>query len=150
MKYDFDKIIDRHNSNSLKWDYHSNDYGIEVLPMWVADMDFKAPKEVIDAVIKRAVHGIFGYSSIPDSYYEAVITWIKQRNGWEIKKEWIIPSPGVLPAVGLAIQAYTAPGDGIIIQTPVYHPFQKIIKDNGRIPLINRLKQIKGQIPDGL
>ena len=144
MKYDFDKVIDRRNTNSFKWDYCVKRHGMEVLPMWVADMDFEAPREVIEAIIKRARHRIYGYTPIPESYYEAVITWIKNKNGWDIRKDWIISTPGALSAVGIAIQAYTGPGDRIIIQTPVYHPFPKIIKYNGRLPVINRLKQVKG------
>ena len=98
MKYDFDKVIERRNSNSLKWDRCAKEYGSEVLPMWVADMDFEAPKEIIDAIVKRAAQGIFGYTLIPDSYYEAVIGWMKKRKGWEIKKEWILSTPGVWKA----------------------------------------------------
>jgi cystathionine beta-lyase len=145
MKYDFNKIITRRYTDSLKWDYCERSDSYEMLPMWVADMDFEAPREVIDAIIERAKHGIFGYTPVYDSYYKEVISWMKRRHGWDIKKNWIVTTPGVLPAVGLAILAHTRPGEKVVIQSPVYHPFQKVIRDNERFPIENRLKLVNGK-----
>lgn len=134
LKYDFDEVIDRSGTNSAKWDKNTlkEMFGAEdVLPFWVADMDFKAAQPIVDAVVKRAEHGIYGYSSRTDSYYEAIINWTKRRHGWEIEKEWINFTPGVVPAINYAIQAFCMPGDKIIIQNPVYYPFHDAIKNNG-------------------
>lgn len=141
MKYDFDRIIDRHNTGSMKWDFCKSD----VLPLWVADMDFESPREVIDAMVERAKHGIFGYTPMTSSYYDSVIGWMKKQHEWEIQRKWIIPTPGVVPALSLAVLAYTQPGDGIIIQSPVYHLFEPIIKNNGRQIVENRLKLVRGR-----
>ncbi|MBN1635585.1 MAG: pyridoxal phosphate-dependent aminotransferase [Deltaproteobacteria bacterium] len=139
MSYDFDTVVARRGSGSLKWDLCEEG----MLPMWVADMDFPAPPEVINALRQRAGHGIYGYTPVPDSYYAACQGWMQKRHGWDIRREWIVPTPGVLPAISLAVQAYTRPGDKIIIQPPVYHPFRKIIRDNGRQLVENPLK-LKG------
>lgn len=141
MKYDFDRMIDRHNTGSMKWDSCESD----VLPLWVADMDFESPREVIDAMVERAEHGIFGYTPMTSAYYDSVIGWMKKRHGWEIQRKWIIPTPGVVPALSLAVLAYTQPGDGIIIQSPVYHLFAPIIRNNGRQIVENRLKPVRGR-----
>lgn len=141
MKYDFDKVVERHNTGSLKWDHCDIYDGIEVLPMWVADMDFESPGEIIDAMEERVKHGIFGYTLISESYYGAVIDWMKRRHNWEIRKDWIVTMPGVVPAVCLAVLAFTEPGDKVVVQSPVYHPFYKNIRDNGRQVVENRLKQ---------
>jgi cystathionine beta-lyase len=108
--------------------------------MWVADMDFTAPPSVIDALRQRVDHGVYGYTEKPESYYEAVISWQKKRFNWDIKREWIVFTPGVVTALCMAIQAYTLPGDKVIIQPPVYYPFFEIIQDNNRKILNNPLK----------
>jgi len=141
MKYDFDRIIDRRNTSSLKWDYCSSDE----LPLWVADMDFESPQEVIDALIERARHGVFSYTAMARGYYQAVIDWMRRRHGWDIKREWIIPTPGVIPDLSIAILAFTNPGDGIIIQPPVYHVFEPIIRNNGRHVVENPLIEENGR-----
>jgi cystathionine beta-lyase len=141
MKYDFDRVIDRRKTGSMKWDFCESD----VLPMWVADMDFESPREVIDAMVRRAEHGIFGYTPATSSYHDSVIGWIKKRHGWEIQRKWIITTPGVVPALSLAVLAYTQPGDRIIIQSPVYHLFEPIIKNNGRQIIENTLKSVDGR-----
>ncbi len=131
--YNFDKIINRRGTISSKWDSLKKLYGREdLLPLWVADMDFESPPEVIKALIERAYHGVYGYNFISDEYYEAVISWMKRRHNWHIEKEWITYTPGVVPAISYAIKAFTQPGDKIIIQTPVYHPFYKVIEENER------------------
>ncbi|AEE92481.1 Cystathionine beta-lyase PatB [Tepidanaerobacter acetatoxydans Re1] len=143
MRYNFDEVIDRSGTNSAKWDKKTLQemFGVEdVLPFWVADMDFKAARPIVDAVVKQAEHGIYGYSSRPDSYYEAIINWTKRRHGWEIKREWIEFTPGVVPAINYAIQAFCMPGDKIMIQNPVYYPFHGAIENNGCHIVDNTLK----------
>ncbi|MFA9398216.1 MAG: MalY/PatB family protein [Clostridiaceae bacterium] len=127
MKYDFDKITDRHNTNSVKWDLGEKD----IIPMWVADMDFQVSKPVKDALMKVVEHGVFGYSFCQDKYYDAIINWQKNRNQWNVSKDWIIYSPGIVPAVNILIRALTQTGDKVIVQTPVYYPFFKAINNNG-------------------
>jgi len=142
MAYDFDRVIDRRNSGSLKWDYSETQGSGDFLPMWVADMDFESPREIIDAITERAKHGVFGYTSRYDSYCEAVKGWMDRRHGWEIKKEWIISTPGVVPALSLAMRAYTRPGDKVVVQSPVYHLFYPVIKSSGREVVESRLKLV--------
>ena len=139
-KYDFDEIIDRSNTSSEKWDFLKETFGYDdVLPLWVADMDFLSPPQVIDALVKRAKHGVYGYTGLTDSYYDSVIRWYERRYKWSIQKEWIVFTPGVIPAVDFAIRAFTAPGDKVIVQTPVYYPFFQAIESNGREVLENPL-----------
>lgn len=127
MKYDFDKTIDRRATNSYKWDSALEG----VLPMWVADMDFRTAPAIIDALQKRVAHGIFGYTRVPDAYYDAVTSWFSRRHGWDIDREWIIYTSGVVPAVSAVIKALTVPGDKVIVQTPVYNCFFSSIRNNG-------------------
>jgi cystathionine beta-lyase len=132
MKYDFDKVVNRHNTCSFKWDMAEKLFGEnDVLPLWIADMDFQSPPPIIEAIKKRAEHGIFGYTFIPDSCYHAIIRWMQKRHNWSIKKEWIVFTPGVMPALHWAVRAYTHPGDSVIIQPPVYHAFFNAAKFNG-------------------
>lgn len=137
MKYDFDKTIDRRATNSYKWD--SAPEG--VLPMWVADMDFRTASAIIDALQKRVAHGIFGYTRVPDAYYDAVTSWFSQRHGWDIDREWIIYTSGVVPAVSAVIKALTVPGDKVIVQTPVYNCFFSSIRNNGCEIVSNPLRR---------
>ena len=127
MKYDFDKVIDRRNTASNKWDIPEGCLG-----MVTADMDFQAPQPVLDAMEARVKHGIFGYSIRTDSYYDAVTGWMKRRHGWSPEKEWICHTLGVVPAIGFAIAEFTREGDGILIQPPVYHPFAHAIRNSSR------------------
>lgn len=137
MKYDFDKTIDRRATNSYKWD--SAPEG--VLPMWVADMDFRTAPAIIDALQKRVAHGIFGYTHVPDAYYDAVTSWFSRRHGWDIDREWIIYTSGVVPAVSAVIKAMTVPGDKVIVQTPVYNCFFSSIRNNGCEIVSNPLRR---------
>lgn len=137
MKYDFDKTIDRRATNSYKWD--SAPEG--VLPMWVADMDFRTAPAIIDALQKRVSHGIFGYTRVPDAYYDAVTSWFSRRHGWDIDREWIIYTSGVVPAVSAVIKALTVPGDKVIVQTPVYNCFFSSIRNNGCEIVSNPLRR---------
>ena len=125
MKYDFDKQISRRGTGSYKWDSAESEH---VLPMWVADMDFRTAPAIVDALRRRVEHGIFGYTRVPDSYYEAVTGWFAQRHGWKIDREWIIYTSGVVPAISAVIKALTVPGDKVLVQTPVYNCFFSSIR----------------------
>lgn len=128
MDYTFDKIISRRGTNSYKWDSAPDK---ETLPMWVADMDFQTAPPIINALQRRVAHGIFGYTHVPDAYFDAVINWFHRRHGWEINREWFIYTSGVVPAVSAVIKALAVPGDKVIIQTPVYNCFFSSIRNNG-------------------
>lgn len=134
MKYDFDTPIPRKGTCSYKWDSEDG-----VLPMWVADMDFRTAPAIIEALQKRVDHGIFGYTKVPDSYYESVCSWFSRRHGWDIEKDWIIYTSGVVPALSAIIKALTVPGDKVIVQTPVYNCFFSSIRNNGCIQVNNSL-----------
>lgn len=127
MKYNFDEIIPRRNTNSYKWDSATD---ADILPMWVADMDFRTAPAIIHALQQRIEHGIFGYTRVPDTYYKAVTGWFEQRHGWKFQKEWIICTSGVVPAVSAIIKALTLPGDKVLVQTPVYNCFFSSIRNN--------------------
>ncbi len=130
---DFDTVIDRRNTKCLKYDF-AKKRGMpeDVLPMWVADMDFKTSSYVEDAVVACAKHGIFGYSEVQTPYFETLRDWMKERHGWEPQEQWLIKTPGVVFALAMAVRAYTEPGDAVLIQQPVYYPFSEVIRDNGR------------------
>jgi len=141
MERDFDAAINRCGTNSVKWDLADQFFQVKnILPMWVADMDFKSPEPVIDALKQVAERGIFGYSTVPESYYTALIEWMRKRHNWNIQKEWVTLCPGVVPAIRLLVRAFTSPGDQVIIQSPVYFPFFDCIKDNGCEILDNPLQ----------
>jgi len=133
MGFDFDKVIDRRGTNSVKHDLaKEKGYPADVLPMWVADMDFEAPPCVREALEKRVQHGIFGYSFPPEEYYQAICGWFRRRFDWQVEKEWIVQTPGVVFAVAAAVRAMTEAGDGVLVQTPVYYPFFDVIQQAGR------------------
>ena len=141
MKYNFDEQHDRSINQSIKVDYVKDLFGSEdVLPMWVADMDFKAADPIIDALRNRLEQGIFGYTSLNDNYFNAFINWVSKRHGWQVQREWLTFSPGVVPSIIFAIQALTEVGDKIIIQSPVYGPFKSSIENHGRQVIGNPLK----------
>lgn len=129
MKYDFDVIVSRCGTNSYKWDSMQADK--DVLPLWVADMDFRTAPAITEALAKRVQHGIFGYVRVPDEYYTAVTRWFERRHDWHIDKEWMIYTSGVVPAISAVIKALTEPGDGVVVQTPVYNCFFSSIRNNG-------------------
>jgi len=140
-RYDFDKVVDRRGTSSLKWDQLGSLFGSEdVLPLFVADMDFEAPREVVGAIVERAKHGVYGYTIRTAGYYEAVAGWLERRHGWKIEREWLVSSPGVVPALAAAILTFTEPGDGVILQSPVYYPFYDVIRANGRTVVDNPLR----------
>ena len=133
MNYDFDKVIDRTNTNSLKYDFAvERGRPADVLPLWVADMDFPAPQPVLDALQKAVAHGIFGYSEVKTPYYQAVAGWFERHFGWRPEESWLIKTPGVVCALAMAVRAYTKPGDAVLIQSPVYYPFYSVVQDNDR------------------
>lgn len=133
MIYDFDKATDRKNTNSLKYDFASERGKREdLLPFWVADMDFQTPPHVIEALVKSANHGIFGYSDVKESYFEATRDWFINYFGYETRREWLVKTPGVVFALAAAVRAFTDEGDGVLIQRPVYYPFSGVILDNNR------------------
>jgi cystathionine beta-lyase len=142
MPYDFDQVIPRDGTNAVKLEWRKQLFGRrDVIPMWVADMDFAIPPFVSEAIRKRAEHPIYGYSSFPDTYYEAIIGWQNRRLGWKIEKEWIFFSPGVVTALNLLVEAFTEPGDKIIVQPPVYFPFFWAVERHHRILLFNGLRE---------
>ena len=129
----FDKVIDRTNTNSLKYDFAvERGRPADVLPLWVADMDFPAPQPVLDALQKAVAHGIFGYSEVKTPYYQAVAGWFERHFGWRPEESWLIKTPGVVCALAMAVRAYTKPGDAVLIQSPVYYPFYSVVQDNDR------------------
>ena len=146
----FDEYIERRGTESYKWDgYHPEFPEVpetqELLPLWVADMDFKCPQPVIDAVTKRAELGIYGYSvTNSDGFVEAACTWVKRRYHYNIEKEWIVYTRGIIPGYNIAIQAFTNPGDGVLIQRPVYSPYTDSIVTNGREVVDSPLKRVNG------
>ena len=138
--FDFDEVVDRKGTNCAKWDtIEANNKPKDVLPMWVADMDFKSPKEIENALFKRIKQGVYGYSFAPDEYFDAVISWMKRRHDFDIKKEWIVPTPGVVTAIKLCVNAYTKENDAIIINKPVYYPFDFSIELNHRRIIENEM-----------
>lgn len=136
----FDEIINRKGTDCLKYDFAvRRGMPEDVLPLWVADMDFKTSSYVEDALIERSHHGIFGYSETQDEYFEAVSGWMKKHHNWETKRTWLIKTPGVVFALAMAVKAYTDIGDAVLIQQPVYYPFSEVINDNGRVIVSNDL-----------
>ncbi len=140
MNYNFDNTVNRTNTSCIKWDFLNAFFGEKELhAMWVADMDFKTPPEILRPIEERAAHGVFGYTAKSDDFYTAVISWFKKRYDWDIKKDWIVTTPGVVPALNLAMREFTEKGDGVIIQSPVYFPFKDSVELNNRKLLDNSL-----------
>ncbi len=144
MKHTFDEEVDRAGTNSLKWEFiqrgtdllhweHTDRFFGEnrILPMWVADMDFRCPEPVINALIARAQSGIYGYTIPTDAFYQSVVSWMARRHNWEIAPQWICVTPGVVPALNMLVRTFISPGDEVLIQPPVYYPFYSAIENNG-------------------
>lgn len=145
-RIDFDEIIERRGTHTVKYDLRRLIFGREeVIPLWVADMDFRTPEFIVEAVQQRAAHEIYGYTIRPEAFYQSIQGWLLRRHNWKIKKNWIAFSPGVVPALALCVQAFTQPGDKILVQPPVYFPFFSTIKDNGRQLINNPLKLVNGR-----
>lgn len=141
MRYNFDEVLKRKGTNSVKWDSNIED----ILPMWIADMDFKIASPITEAMKKIAEQEIYGYSTIPEEYYEAVCSWFENIHSWRIDKKWIIYTTGVVPILGLLVRIFIKPGDKVIIQTPIYQHFYKAISDNGGEIIQNSLKLDSGR-----
>lgn len=136
----FDKIIDRRNTRCLKYDFAvERNMPADVLPLWVADMDFETSSYIEDALIERAKHAIYGYSEVKTQYFDILKNWMKKHHDWDIQRKWLIKTPGVVFALAMAVKAYTEPGDAVLIQQPVYYPFSEVILDNGRRVVSNTL-----------
>lgn len=146
LKYNFDEVIDRRNSDCVKWDTLEDSYGVsDILPMWIADMDFKSADEIIEALKTRAECGVFGYNFRNDGFYDSIIKWVKDRYNWEIKKEWIVFTPGVVAGFNIGIRALTKESEAVIIQPPVYPPFARVINSSNRKLVTNPLVNIDGK-----
>jgi cystathionine beta-lyase len=145
MRYDFDEPVRRENTQSFKFDFTREYFGTdELVPMWVADMDFRTPDFIMEAIRKRTEHEILGYSIRPSSFYQAVINWYRERHDWVMDRETILFSPGVVAALSMAVNAYTRQGEKVIVQSPVYHPFFSVVKDNHRQLVYNTLAEEGG------
>ena len=158
MAYQFDEKISRKGTHSIKWEFVLEDSKLvavsqtdptgekaRLLPIWVADMDFRSPPAVIDALVARAEHGIYGYTFPTDSYYEALQDWVARRHGWEVKRDWILLTPGLVPALNMLVQTFVAPGEKVLIQPPVYYPFFWAVEDNGAEIVSNSLINENGR-----
>jgi cystathionine beta-lyase len=144
--YDFDEVISREGTNCIKYDARSKIFNSkDVLPLWVADTDFRTPDFIMNEIKKRAGHEIFGYTFKPDSYYKSIIGWMQRRHTWPIKKEWISFSPGVVSGLTLAIETFSKPGDGVIVMPPVYFPFFSCVTGTNRKLTENPLKIVNGR-----
>ena len=146
MPINFDEIIDRRNTSCLKHDFAvERGYPADILPFWVADMDFRAPAPVIDALKVRAEHGIFGYTQVKDDYFAVLQNWFRTRHDWTVERRDLILTPGVVFAIATAIRAFTKKGDAVLIQQPVYYPFANMIRQNERVIVDNPLRLIEGR-----
>jgi len=147
MNFDFDQIIERKGSSCIKWDGMEKFLGTaDAVPMWVADMDFLTPAFITEAIIKRANHGIFGYPLRAEGYFTSLKYWLERRHQWKVDRDWIIFSPAVVPALNMAVLAYTQPGDKIITQPPVYFPFFTAVTDHKRTLVYNNLVMKDGRL----
>ena len=145
MRWNFDEPAGREGTNSIKYDLRKVTFGApDVIPLWVADMDFNTPDFIIDALSARLSHPIFGYSFMPEDYYSSIIDWTVKRHSWNLQREWICFSPGIVPALNLCTLAFTDPGDGIIVQPPVYFPFFSAVEAHGRRLIYNQLVESNG------
>lgn len=132
-KYNFDEVIDRHGTDCLKYDFGMKRKGRDdLLPLWVADMDFRLPDEILDEFHKRIDHGIFGYTDPLDEYFDAMNHWFSTRYGYTIKPEWVTLGAGIVYALGTSVKAFTEEGDAMMVMQPVYYPFSEVIKNDGR------------------
>jgi len=142
-RYDFDRSIDRRNTRSYKWDQSEKLFGEkDILPLWVADMDFESPPAVREAIMKRASQSTYGYTIRTEDFVDAIVKWFRKRHNWAIDPNWLSDTPGIVPALSLAVEQFSEPGSKVILQSPVYYPFYDVIRLNGRevakSPLIER------------
>ena len=140
--YDFDRIVDRHGTNAVKYDTLTDVFGSkELLPLWVADMDFATPDFILDALRRRLDHPVLGYTQLPDDYWPQIAVWIEARHGWRPDPAWMRFIPGIVKGIGMAVLALTRPGDKVVIQPPVYHPFRLVPEQMGRRVVCNPLRR---------
>lgn len=145
-QYNFDEVIDRRGTDCIKVDALEERYGrADLIPLWVADMDFRTPDFIVDALKKRCEHEIFGYTYASDAYYNSIIDWVLYKHNWQIRREWISYIPGVVKGIAFALLCFTQPGDKVIIQPPVYHPFRIVPESLQREVVYNPLKLVDGQ-----
>jgi Bifunctional PLP-dependent enzyme with beta-cystathionase and maltose regulon repressor activities len=141
MKYDFDKVIDRRHTDALKIDYVPELWGRDdLMPLWVADMDFATPPFILNALKQRCEHPVLGYTCRARAWYEAIVRWQQMRYGWTISEEWLNFVPGIVPGIAFSLHCFTRPGDKVLIQTPVYHPYILVPKNNGRVVVESPLR----------
>lgn len=146
MKYNFDEIIDRHNTDAIKIERCKALFGTEdVLPLWVADMDFRTPDFILDSIRERCDHPILGYSKLPKGFIPALTNWIKELHNWDVKNQWVGFLPGIVSGIAFAVETYSQLGDEVIIQPPIYYPFIHVVKNNGRELVYNQLKEVNGK-----
>lgn len=144
--YNFDETIERHGTDCVKYDLLNERYGNKkLIPLWVADMDFRTPDFIVDAIKKRCEHPIFGYTYASPAYYESIIQWIRQQHQWDIRREWISYIPGIVKGIAFVLDHFTQKGDKVIIQSPVYHPFRLVPTDMKREVVYNPLKIVDGK-----
>ena len=145
MKFDFDKVVDRHGTKCLKYDFaKERGRSDDMLPLWVADMDFPTAPGIQKSLSDAVAHGIYGYSEGKDDYFQAAAGWYEKHFGWKVEKEWLIKTPGLVFALAMAVKAYTKEGDAVLLQQPVYYPFSEVITDNHRRLINSPLQQIDG------
>ena len=146
MTFDFDAVVDRRGTDALKWEIPACKWNApEAIPMWVADMDFVSPPAVVEALARRVEHGVFGYASTPISVFEAIASWMNTRHGWEVRPDWLSRAPGVVPSLYACVRAFSAPGDGVLVLTPVYYPFFSAVELSGRRLIRNSLRFESGR-----
>lgn len=146
MKWNFDEPVSREGTNCVKYDLRTETFGSgDLIPMWVADMDFRTPGFIISALRKRLDHEILGYSFRPDEYYTSISSWLLKRHNWEVPHEWICFCPGIVPALNICTLSFTRPGDSIIVQPPVYFPFFSAVENHGRDLIYNQLTEVDGR-----
>lgn len=145
IQYDFDKIIDRSGSGDLKHEVLQERYGrSDLLPLWVADMDFETPRFITDALRQRLEHSLFGYTVVPDALWTSITQWIQDHHQWDVKREWLTYIPGIVKGIGMAVNVFVKEDEKVIIQPPVYHPFRLTPEGNGRKVVYNPLKEVNG------
>ncbi|WP_337098440.1 MalY/PatB family protein [Paenibacillus sp. YIM B09110] len=144
--YQFDQIVNRKNTRSFKWDHAETMFGAkDLLPLWVADMDFLTVPAITQRLVERAQLGSYGYSVRTDSYHEAIVSWYRRRHEWTIQNDWIVDSPSVVTSLSLAVQLFSEPGDTVVIQTPVYYPFYEVIRGNDRVVGASSLRVVNNR-----
>lgn len=146
LEHDFDQVLSREGTNAEKVDARQKVFGRQdVIPLWVADTDFAAPQAVTDALVRRAQHPVYGYSGAPASLYQSLTDWLQQRHGWQVAREQVLLAPGVVASMAIAVEAFTQPGEGVIIQPPIYPPFASVVANAGREVVVNPLVADNGQ-----